>query len=84
MGVVYEAFDRINRSAVALKALRPLDADAMLAFKREFRALAELEHDNVVRLGDLFQDRARHESAEQGAEHPPVSGVSRFHVAGWE
>jgi hypothetical protein len=56
MGIVYEAFDRINRSAVALKALRPLDPDALLAFKREFRALADVEHDNLVRLGDLFVD----------------------------
>jgi hypothetical protein len=56
MGVVYEAFDRVNRSPVALKALRPLDPDSLLAFKREFRALADVEHDNLVRLGDLFVD----------------------------
>jgi tetratricopeptide (TPR) repeat protein len=56
MGIVYEAFDRVNRSAVALKALRPLEPDALLAFKREFRALADVEHDNLVRLGDLFVD----------------------------
>lgn len=54
MGVVYEADDRVRHERVALKTLRAPDATAMYRMKREFRALADLEHPNLVRLYDLF------------------------------
>ncbi len=54
MGVVYEAFDRTRNETVALKTLRRADAEAIYRLKREFRALANLEHPNLVRLYDLF------------------------------
>jgi tetratricopeptide (TPR) repeat protein len=58
MGVVYEAYDRELESTVALKTLREVSAEGIRRFKREFRALAELDHPNLVRLGELFSDEA--------------------------
>jgi serine/threonine protein kinase len=53
MGVVYEAFDREQRTRVAVKALRDLDENSLYRFKNEFRALCDLRHRNLVRLGEL-------------------------------
>lgn len=49
-GVVYEAVDRQSGSRVALKVLRRPTADWLYRFKREFRALADFSHPNVVSL----------------------------------
>jgi hypothetical protein len=54
-GVVYEAVDRQQGSTVAIKSLRKLDARALLGFKKEFRALQDLHHPNLVTLGELLQ-----------------------------
>src|SRR5262245_41177288 len=56
MGVVYEAFDRERQSRVALKTLRTLEAEALLRFKREFRALQDIQHPNLVSLGELLEE----------------------------
>jgi hypothetical protein len=53
MGVVYEAFDRELGTRVALKCLPSTSPQAFLRFKREFRALQDLHHENLVRLGEL-------------------------------
>src|SRR5450432_137896 len=53
MGVVYEAFDRERRTAVALKTIRSVDAQAIYYLKREFRAIADVVHPNLVRLHEL-------------------------------
>ncbi len=56
MGVVYEAEDREKGRRVALKTLRRADADLLYRLKQEFRALADLEHPNLVALYDLVAD----------------------------
>jgi serine/threonine protein kinase len=47
-GPVYEARDERDGSSVALKWLNGADARAVARFKAEFRAIAELAHDNLV------------------------------------
>ncbi|HEY0465140.1 MAG TPA: protein kinase, partial [Polyangiaceae bacterium] len=54
MGVVYEAFDQNTKSQVALKILTQGDGPGIYRFKQEFRALADVRHENLVTLHELF------------------------------
>jgi len=56
MGTVYSAYDRQRRMRVALKTTSSLEPRALLRFKREFRAMAQLVHPRIVRLYDLLGD----------------------------
>ncbi len=56
MGEVYEAHDRQRDLRVALKTIRQVTAASLLRFKSEFRAIHELEHPNLVRLGELLEE----------------------------
>jgi serine/threonine protein kinase len=56
MGVVFEALDRERKVRVALKTLRFMDAEMLARFKREFRALQDLHHPNLVNLGELIEE----------------------------
>ena len=59
MGVVYEAYDTVNASSVALKLLPLVSPDSLLRFKREFRSVADIRHPNLVRLGELVAHEAQ-------------------------
>jgi hypothetical protein len=55
MGAVYEALDRERGERLALKVVVGADATGLQRFKHEFRALQDLEHPNLVRLGELHE-----------------------------
>ena len=55
-GIVYEAHDRELGVRVALKRLRRLSPEAILRFKSEFRSVEDVEHPNLVALGELFEE----------------------------
>lgn len=52
-GVVYRAFDKQLKRDVALKLLRTASGRDLYRFKREFRALADIVHPNLVTLHEL-------------------------------
>ncbi|MEM9193360.1 MAG: AAA family ATPase [Myxococcota bacterium] len=53
-GVVYEAVDKHRDAVVALKHLSQLSPEGIYRFKREFRSLANISHENLVQLYDLL------------------------------
>jgi serine/threonine protein kinase len=59
MGVVFEAYDQERGELVALKTMRRIDPAALVRFKHEFRALADISHTNLVNLYELFAVKDR-------------------------
>lgn len=59
MGVVYSVYDRERQAKVALKTLSEGSPLELMRLKNEFRALQELDHPNLVSLGELFEEDGR-------------------------
>jgi serine/threonine protein kinase len=57
VGIVYDAFDRERGTRVAVKTLRTVSAELLLSLKNEFRSVQDLQHPNLVSLGELFEAR---------------------------
>ena len=58
-GRVYQAYDNERNAFVAVKLLSKFNPDALLRFKREFRALQNVTHPNLVTLYELLSDADR-------------------------
>jgi serine/threonine protein kinase len=56
MGIVYEAHDHARDTRVALKRLRAFSSTGLARFKREFRALQDVHHPNLVSLVELVSE----------------------------
>ena len=81
MGVVYEAMDLERRSRIALKTLRSFDPDALLRFKREFRALQDVRHDNLVNLGEFFNEGGHWYFSMELVDGPDFLGFVSNHAS---
>jgi eukaryotic-like serine/threonine-protein kinase len=60
MGIVYAVRDRLSGLLFALKILRPtlvMEADAKLRFQREARAMAAIEHQRIVPVVRIGEDK---------------------------
>src|SRR5690242_17238459 len=57
--VVYEAMAHERDVRIALKTLRSPNAEALLRVKHEFRALQDLQHPNLVNLGELIEEQGQ-------------------------
>lgn len=56
MGIVYEVFDRDLDETVALKTIRTADPSLLYRLRKEFRALADVFHPNLVVLYELLAE----------------------------
>ena len=78
MGVVYEAKDRQDGRTVALKTVLHTTGQSVYRIKQEFRALADIEHPNLVRLFSLNEENGQWFIAMER-----VPGVSFREYVGW-
>ncbi|MCP5117720.1 MAG: serine/threonine protein kinase, partial [bacterium] len=58
-GGVYAVYDHKLETTVALKTLFKTDPGAIFQFKKEFRALADVNHPNLVQLYELLSESDR-------------------------
>ena len=58
-GRVYQAYDNERNAFVAVKLLSSFGPEALLRFKREFRALQNVVHPNLVTLYELISETDR-------------------------
>jgi hypothetical protein len=75
MGVVYAAWDERLDRRVALKQIRPEVAGDLLRrrFRREARAVAQLDHPSIVRIHDLLETPAGDWLVLQYVEGPTLA-----------
>ena len=59
MGSVYEAHDNEKEVRIALKTVQRMSGASLLRFKNEFRALHDLEHPNLVKLGEFLSEEGQ-------------------------
>ena len=74
MGAVFEAEHLQHGHRVALKTLPALDGARLHRFKREFRALANINHPNLVPVVGSGVRRADHRALGAGFRYPPPAG----------
>ena len=89
VGEVFEAEPpEPSASPVAIKAIRGMSPDALYRFKREFRALADVRHRNVIRLHELMlqgerlffsMELVRGKGFTQALCGPPKDGTRTVH-----
>ena len=93
LGVVYEAHDAVRGQRVALKTLRAADSQSVYLLKREFRALADIAHPNLIHLYDLViegdlcfftrvVETVAYMSPEQTRAEPDVTSASDWYCVG--
>lgn len=58
-GAVYRAYDKKKDLLVALKKLNNLEPKEILAFRNEFRILADINHPNLAKLYELFFEKGQ-------------------------
>ncbi|MBX7098907.1 MAG: serine/threonine-protein kinase PknK [Myxococcaceae bacterium] len=58
-GRVFQAYDNERNAFVAVKLLSKFSPEALIRFKREFRALQNVVHPNLVTLYELLSDQDR-------------------------
>lgn len=87
-GVVFVVWDREREERLALKRLERIDPASVYRFKKEFRALADLAHPNLVRLHELFAlddgwcftmnlvEGVRFDAWVRGVEHETAASIS--------
>ncbi len=56
MGIVYEVLDHDTNTHLAAKTLRKMAPEHLYWLKNEFRRLADVQHPNLVQLGELYSD----------------------------
>ena len=55
MGVVYQAYSEVFQTSIALKILQNTEEENLQNFFREAKAIAQLEHPNIMRIYDIEQ-----------------------------
>jgi serine/threonine protein kinase len=79
MGAVYEARDAERRERVALKTLLQFDPAGLFLFKQEFRALADVQHRNLVRLHEFVATEGDDAGAGKVVSSPTTEGRPSGH-----